>query len=629
MTLNDPVYVEAAQALARRIVREGGTTSHRSRPIRLTTLPVPAPSARADRAARSLYTAELEHYRKDREAATALATKPLGPLPAGMEPADLAAWTAVANVLLNLDGVLTKGLSRLPWTPIANDLPWTCQLARAQTRRHFLKRSQAGLGAIALAMLLDGDGKARGAGALAGPQPSSADNPMAVRPPHFAPKAKSVIYLHMSGGPPQQDLFDYKPKLVKLNMQPCPDELLKNQQFAFIKGHPKLLGTPYKFAQYGKSGAVVSDLLDALAQRVDDIAIIKSMHTDQFNHAPAELFIYTGSSRNGGAAMGSWITYGLGSENQDLPGFVVLISGGTDPTGGKALWSTGYLPSVYQGVQCRTGGDPILYVSDPKGMDRADRRRTLDALRSSTNRASRVWRPGNAHAHQPVRAGVPHADGRARGHGHPPGTERSCEQYGANPGASSFANNCLLARRLVERGVRYVQLYDWGWDCHGTGTGDDIVKHLPEKCKDIDRPIAALLADLKQRGLLDETLVIWGGEFGRTSMNEARGGSKFLGRDHHPHCFTHLDGRRRHQAGHHPRRDRRARLSHRREPSQRSRLAGHDPAPAGPRCLEAHLPLPGIAAEADRPRGRGQDSQRAAGLKRTTRRARSPPRRLI
>ena len=204
---------------------------------------------------------------------------------------------------------------------------------------------------------------------------------MALRPPHFAPRAKRVIYLHMSGGPPQQELFDQKPALVKHHMQPCPDELLKGQKFAFIKGHPKLLGSPYKFRRCGQSGADISELLPQTQGVADDLAIVKSMWTDQFNHAPAELFLYTGSSRNGGAAMGSWITYGLGTENQDLPGFVVLISGGTDPTGGKALWSTGFLPSVYQGVQCRTVGDPVLYVSDPKGMDRQDRRRTLDALR--------------------------------------------------------------------------------------------------------------------------------------------------------------------------------------------------------------------------------------------------------
>jgi len=423
------------------------------------------------------------------------------------------------------------------------DLPLNLQQARAQTRRQFLKSSQTGLGAVALAMLLDRNGAgAEPAAKGGGPrrnQPPSTDNPMATRPPHFAPKAKSVIYLHMSGGPPQQDLFDFKPALVKHHMQPCPDELLKNHKFAFIKGHPKLLGTPYKFEKCGQSGAVVSELWSHLKGAVDDIAIIKSMYTDQFNHAPAELFLYTGSSRNGGAAMGSWITYGLGTENQDLPGFVVLISGGTDPTGGKALWSTGFLPSVYQGVQCRTVGDPVLYVSDPKGMDRTDRRRTLDALRqlneyelAEFGDPETLTRISQYELAFRMQMAVPDVmDIRQE-------PASIVEQYGAQPGASSFANNCLLARRLVERGVRYVQLYDWGWDCHGTAPSNDIVKHLPEKCKEVDRPIAALLTDLRRRGLLEETLVIWGGEFGRTSMNEARGGSKFLGRDHHPECFS-------------------------------------------------------------------------------------------
>jgi hypothetical protein len=405
------------------------------------------------------------------------------------------------------------------------------QLARAQTRREFLKNSQAGLGALALATLLQRDGK--------GAAPRPGDNPMAVRPPHFAPKAKHVIYLHMSGAPPQQDLFDYKPKLVELHMKPCPDELLKNQRFAFIKGHPRMLGSPYKFQQRGESGAWVSELLPNVSNVIDEVAIVRSMHTDQFNHAPAELFLYTGNPRAGGAAMGSWITYGLGSENDDLPGFVVLISGGTDPTGGKALWSTGFLPTVYQGVQCRTGGDPILYVSNPKGMDRDARRRSLDALRSlneyelkQAGDPETLTRISQYELAFRMQMSVPEVmDVRQE-----PDSIR--ELYGARPGASSFANNCLLARRLVERGVRYVQLYDWGWDTHGTGPGDDIVTALPKKCQEVDRPVAGLLKDLKQRGLLDETLVIWGGEFGRTSMNEARGGSKFLGRDHHPHCFT-------------------------------------------------------------------------------------------
>jgi hypothetical protein len=409
------------------------------------------------------------------------------------------------------------------------------ELARAQTRRQFLKNCQTGIGAIALTALLQRDG--RGSPLLA--RRAVDDNPMTPRAPDFAPKAKSVIYLHMSGAPPQHDLFDYKPKLVAMHMKPCPDELLKNQRFAFIKGHPKLLGTPYKFKQYGKSGVWISELLPKLSAHADRLAFVKSMHTDQFNHAPAELFLYTGSPRAGGAAMGSWITYGLGSENQNLPGFVVLISGGTDPTGGKGLWSTGFLPSVFQGVQCRTTGDPVLYVSNPKGMDRDVRRQSLDALRKlnefelqqfgDPETLTRISQYELAFRMQIAVPEVMDINQEPK---------KIQELYGAQPGAASFANNCLLARRLVERGVRYVQLFDWGWDTHGTSPGDDIVTHLPQKCKEIDRPVAALLSDLKARGMLEETLVVWGGEFGRTSMNEARGGSKYLGRDHHPHCFT-------------------------------------------------------------------------------------------
>ena len=498
------------------------------------------------------------------------------------------------------------------------DLDLNLQRARAVTRRQFLKHSQTGLGAIALAMLMGREGRGSGADQPARTGQSltaAADNPMAPRPPHFPAKAKRVIYLHMSGGPPQQDLFDYKPTLVKHNMQPCPDELLKNQRFAFIKGHPKLLGTPYKFHQRGQSGQTISDLLPHIGEVVDDIAVIRSMHTDQFNHAPAELFIFTGTPRNGGAAMGSWITYGLGSENQDLPGFVVLISGGTDPTGGKALWSTGFLPSVYQGVQCRTVGDPILYVSDPKGMDRADRRRTLDALRQLNEYELKEFgdpetltRISQYELAFRMQMSVPDVmDIRQE-------PEKILEMYGAQPGAASFANNCLLARRLVERGVRYVQLFDWGWDCHGTGKGDDIVYHLPEKCKEIDRPVAALLKDLKRRGLLDETIVVWGGEFGRTSMNEARGGSTFLGRDHHPHCFTLWVAGGGFKPGISARRHRRPGLPDHREPGHRPRPPGHDPPPAGPRRREVPLPLPGPAAAADRRRGRRPGAQGIAGV---------------
>jgi len=323
-----------------------------------------------------------------------------------------------------------------------------------------------------------------------------------------------------------------------MNMQPCPDELLKNQRFAFIKGHPKLLGCPYKFQQHGQSGQWISDLLPNISKIVDDIAVIRSMNTDQFNHAPADLMLFTGSPRFGSASMGSWITYGLGSENQDLPGFVVLISGGSDPTGGKSAWGSGFLPSVFQGVQCRSTGEPVLYVNDPKGMDRNTRRRSLDALKklneielSQFGDPETQTRISQYELAYRMQIAVPEVMDISKEPKHVQ------EQYGAVPGAGSFANNCLLARRLVERGVRYVQLFDWGWDIHGTGAGDDIMNALPKKCKDVDQPIAALIQDLKAHGLLDDTLVVWGGEFGRTSMNEARGGSTFLGRDHHPHCY--------------------------------------------------------------------------------------------
>jgi hypothetical protein len=404
--------------------------------------------------------------------------------------------------------------------------------ARLCTRRHFLQTCQAGVGAMALSQIM-------GRAATAAPAARTSENPLAPKHPQFPAKAKRIIYLEMAGAPPQQELFDYKPTLVKLNMQPCPDELLKNQRFAFIKGHPKLLGCPYKFQQHGQSGQWVSDLLPNISRIVDDIAVVRSMNTDQFNHAPADLMLFTGSPRFGSASMGSWITYGLGSENQDLPGFVVLISGGSDPTGGKSAWGSGFLPSVFQGVQCRSSGEPILYVSDPKGMDRSTRRRSLDALKKlneiellqfgDPETQTRISQYELAYRMQ---IAVPEVMDISKEPKHVQ------EKYGAVPGAGSFANNCLLARRLVERGVRYVQLFDWGWDIHGTGTGDDIMNALPKKCKDVDQPIAALIEDLKAHGLLDDTLVVWGGEFGRTSMNEARGGSTFLGRDHHPHCYT-------------------------------------------------------------------------------------------
>ncbi|MBI4584374.1 MAG: DUF1501 domain-containing protein [Planctomycetes bacterium] len=408
--------------------------------------------------------------------------------------------------------------------------------ARTITRRHFLKNCQAGLGALALAALLEQEHAV--AETPAGAR-SPGDHPLAPRKPPLPARARRVIYLHMAGSPPQHELFDYKPKLVELHMKPCPEEFLKNQRFPFIKGHPKLLGTPYKFQQHGRSGAWVSELLPRFSEVVDDVAFVKSMVTDQFNHAPAQLFIFTGSPRFGGASMGSWVTYGLGAESQDLPAFVVMISGGTDPDGGKSLWGTSFLPSIFQGVQCRTTGDPILYANNPAGMDSQVRRRSLDALKrlngfelKQFGDPETLTRINQYELAYRMQVSVPEVMDISRE------PKNILEMYGAAPGQGSFANNCLLARRLVERGVRFVQLFDWGWDCHGTGQGDDIITHLPKKCKEVDGPIAALLKDLKQRGLLEDTLVIWSGEFGRTSMNEARGGSTFLGRDHHPHCFT-------------------------------------------------------------------------------------------
>ena len=300
-----------------------------------------------------------------------------------------------------------------------------------------------------------------------------------------------------------------------------------------------MLGTPWKFEQSGKSGTWVSEILPEFKTVVDEVCMIKSMYTSQFNHAPAQLLLHTGLNRFGNPSMGSWASYGLGNENENLPAFVALLSGGTNPSGGKALWGSGFLPALYQGVQCRSDGDPVLYVNNPKGLSRDARRRGLDALKKlneleleqvgDPETLSRIAQYELAFRMQ---TSVPEIMDISQ---EPKSVH---EAYGTKPGKENFANNCLLARRLVEEGVRYVQLFDYGWDMHGTNAGNDISIGLKNKTKDIDQPIAALLKDLKQRGLLDETLVIWSGEFGRTSMNEERNGSKFLGRDHHPHCFS-------------------------------------------------------------------------------------------
>jgi hypothetical protein len=393
------------------------------------------------------------------------------------------------------------------------------------TRRHFFGQAGFGIGGAALASLLN---------------PSLfADAVMSPKKPHFPAKCKNVIFLFMAGGPSQLDLFDYKASLTKLDGQPCPEDLIKGERFAFIKGVPKLLGSPHQFAKYGQSGAELSVLLPHLAKIADDVAIVKSLHTTQFNHAPAQIFMNTGHQIAGRPSMGAWVTYGIGSENSDLPGFVVMLSGQNQPDGGRSCWGSGFLPSDYQGVEFRRSGDPVLFLSNPDGVTPETRRRSLDALRflntahqqdvGDPEIASRI---GAYEMSFKMQTSVPELADISK---EPANVH---EMYGTTPGTASFANNCLLARRLVERGVRFVQLFHRGWDTHGASNNEDIVNKLARLCRDTDRASAALVADLKQRGLLDSTMVIWGGEFGRTPMNEARSGSKFLGRDHHARAFT-------------------------------------------------------------------------------------------
>lgn len=398
------------------------------------------------------------------------------------------------------------------------------------TRRQFLRGTgQLSLGAIALHGLFGGKAEA-----------AAPVNPLAPRHPHYRPKAKNIIYLHMSGAPPHLDLFDYKPELVKRNGQLCPDEFTKGKRFAFTSGTPRLLGTPRTYAQYGPGGIWMSDAIPNFHAIADEMCVIRSMTTDQFNHAPAELLLFTGSPRQGRPSFGSWVTYGLGSENENLPGFVVLISSGVQPSAGQSGWGSGFLPSVFQGVQCRSKGEPVLYVTDPPGMDRSLRRRTLDALRDLNEmQEAQLGHPETAtriaqyELAYRMQVSVPEVMDISRE------PQNILEEYGAKPGDSSFANNCLLARRLVEQGVRYVQLFDWGWDFHGTGETEDIRGGLTKKCARTDKPVAALIRDLRERGLLDETIVVWGGEFGRTPFREGRTAEgKLLGRDHYPDCFS-------------------------------------------------------------------------------------------
>ncbi|MBL9176017.1 MAG: DUF1501 domain-containing protein, partial [Verrucomicrobiales bacterium] len=377
-----------------------------------------------------------------------------------------------------------------------------------RTRRHFLRDCSSGLGALWLA---SASGRAWGAAA-----PShDPGRPLQPAASPLPGRVKRVIYLHMCGSPSQLELFDYKPELEKQDGKECPASLLAGKQFAFIQGVPKMLGPQYPFRQHGESGQWVSDRLPLFGSVVDEVCFIKSMYTDQFNHGPAQLLMHTGTQNPGGASAGAWATYGLGSENQNLPGFIVLTSGGKNPDAGKSVWGSGYLPSVYQGVQCRSQGDPVLFLSNPSGITRGLRRRTLDALNEINERtAHEVGDPETqtriAQYELAFRMQVDASD--AFDITREPAAVH--QLYGTEPGKESFANNCLLARRLAERGVRYIQLFDWGWDSHGAGESEALNAGFKTKCQSVDRALMALLVDLRQRGLLDDTLVVWGGEFG-------------------------------------------------------------------------------------------------------------------
>jgi hypothetical protein len=398
-----------------------------------------------------------------------------------------------------------------------------------QTRRHFFHDCALGVGKIALASMLAG-------GRLSAQEPRTA-NPLAPRRPHHRPRAKSVIFLFMAGGPSQLELFDYKPRLNALDGQPIPESYLRDRRFAFMNTftNPTLLGSRRRFARYGRSGAYVSELLPHTANVVDDLTFLKAMQTEVFNHAPAKLFINTGTAQFGRPSMGAWVTYGLGSGAQDLPGFVVLQSGPRGPRGGAPLWGSGFLPSVYQGVPFRTGGEPVLNLTSPPGINARRQGQALDALRDlngarldATGDPEIATRIAAAEMAYRMQSSAPELIDLSRE------TRQTLEMYGAEPGRVSFANNCLLARRLVERGVRFVQLYHTEWDHHGD-RGVGLGASLEQVCREVDRPSAALVTDLKQRGMLDDTLVIWGGEFGRTPMGERRA---TVGRNHHIEAFT-------------------------------------------------------------------------------------------
>jgi hypothetical protein len=393
---------------------------------------------------------------------------------------------------------------------------------KSVARRWFLQQCGVGLGAMALGQLLGAN-----VGANAAP---TALNPLAPKQPHFAPKAKNVIFLFMAGAPSHLELFDNKPELAKWDGKLPPPELLKDYRAAFINPNSTLLGPKFKFAKHGQCGAELSELLPHMAVVVDDIAIVKSMVTDAFNHAPAQIMMNTGAQQFGRPSLGAWTLYGLGSESQDLPGFIVFSTGKKGPSGGNSNWGSGFLPTVYSGVQFRTGSDPVLYLSNPRGIDGQLQRDSLDAIKALNQLrldemgdpeiATRISSFEMAYRMQTSAPDLMDLSQEP---------EHILKMYGAEPGKNSFANTALLARRMVERGVRFVQLFHEAWDQHG-----NLVADLKKNCLDTEQACAALIKDLKQRGMLKDTLVVWGGEFGRTPM--VQGGND--GRDHHPNAFT-------------------------------------------------------------------------------------------
>ncbi|MBI1839863.1 MAG: DUF1501 domain-containing protein [Verrucomicrobia bacterium] len=392
---------------------------------------------------------------------------------------------------------------------------------RLLARRWFFKECGVGVGAVALGHLLRQQGFAASPAGV---------NPMAPRQPHFAPKAKRVIYLFMAGAPSHLELFDYKPELAKWDGKLPPAELLKGYRAAFINPNATLLGPKFKFKSHGQSGMRLSELLPRLGEVADDIALVKSMHTDAFNHAPGQIFINTGSQQFGRPSLGAWTTYGLGCESTDLPSYVVFSTGSKGPSGGASNWGNGFLPSLHQGVLFRNSGDTVLYLSNPTGVDDSIQRESLNTIQRLNQKHLDVvgdpeiaTRINSFEMAYRMQSSAPELMDLAREPRH------ILDLYGAEPGKTTFASACLLARRMVERGVRFVQIFHEAWDQHGNLTND-----LKKNCLATDRASAALVRDLKQRGLLDDTLVIWGGEFGRTPM--VQGGND--GRDHHPNCFS-------------------------------------------------------------------------------------------